>query len=82
MSETYAQMKARLLNGLIQQGWKVSSNLKIPHATRSDGFRLWFKTQSVYFGFSSSFSDARSTHSDFRNIEFSKFLQDVDYWSK
>lgn len=82
MTETYSKMKERLLRELGAKGWKVSSGLKIPHATRDDGFRVWFKTQAVYQGFSTVFGESRSTHQDFRNVPVDKFLEAVDWWSK
>ncbi len=47
---TYAQAQEAILADLAQRGWTVKSGLKIPHATSKDGrYRLWFKTQAVYY---------------------------------
>lgn len=47
---TYAQAQEAILADLAQRGWTVKAGLKIPHATSKDGrYRLWFKTQAVYY---------------------------------
>ena len=82
MSETYSKAKERLLRELASKGWKVSSGLKIPHATREDGFRVWFKAQAVYYSHSTNFGDARSMFLETRGVSVDKFIEGADWWSK
>ena len=82
MSETYSKAKERLLCELASKGWKVSSGLKIPHATRPDGFRVWFKAQAVYHSHSTNFGDARSMFIETRGVSVDKFIEGADWWSK
>jgi hypothetical protein len=52
---TFLQARAAILDALRQQGWDVKTygprgELKVPHATSSDGdLRLWFKPQAVHY---------------------------------
>lgn len=49
-ARTYAEARADILRALRAEGWDVRENLKVPHATHPSGdFRLWFKTQAIYF---------------------------------
>jgi hypothetical protein len=51
----------RLHAALVLRGWKLNTDLKVPHATSPDGeFRLWFKADGIHFseGKRHSLSDA------------------------
>lgn len=82
MSETYQKARSRLLSELKAKGWKVSADLKIPHATREDGFRVWFKAQAVYYSKGTDFSEARSMFIETRGVSTEKFIAAADWWSK
>lgn len=61
---TYSAARAIHLATLARLGWTVAAHLKVPHATRNDGLRLWFKPQAVYVSRGTTLGEARSLHSD------------------
>ena len=61
---TFTMAQAAHLSALAALGWAVSGNLKVPHATRRDGLRLWFKPQAVLASRGTVLGDARSLHCD------------------
>jgi len=75
-AKTYAQAQRDILDNLAANGWTVSANLKVPHATSPNGrLRLWFKPQAVWFtkvklgersvhGGTHNFKDARTISYD------------------
>jgi hypothetical protein len=65
---TFAQARACHLAGLAALGWTVAAHLKVPHATRRDGLRLWFRPQAVYAGLGTDFGAARSVVEDSRAV--------------
>jgi hypothetical protein len=77
--ETFAQAKARVMNHLEAQGWRVARDLKVPHATSPDGaIRVWFKPQALYLsvvhgrGLSHTLGMARSLWIDPRGVDAAK----------
>lgn len=85
---TYAKAKEAIFQALGQAGWKVASNLKVPHATSSDGnTRLWFKTQAVYHshsptGAARDIGGAHSMWLDLRTVDGPTFLKHVEKWNQ
>lgn len=78
---TFQAAKAAILAYLQQQGWKVNPHLKVPHATSPDGeLRLWFKAQAVYYswGDKHTLGDARSLHSDIRDMTPEAFVAEAE----
>lgn len=74
---TFQAAKAALLDHLRKEGWTVVSNLKVPHATDPHkDTRLWFKAQAVYIGggVSPRLGDARSLHTDIRDMTPEQFM--------
>lgn len=64
---TFAEAKTKVMEILKNDGWQVSENLKIPHATK-DGIRLWFKPQSIYCSTGNDFGSARSMWLDTKKL--------------
>lgn len=88
--KTFAQAKDELLKGLAADGWKVKTDLKVPHATSPDGTRrLYFKTQAVYLSKDDTlgaskhdFGSARSVHlDDTRKMDYASFAKEVARWT-
>lgn len=80
---TYAEAKRAILDVLRNRGWKVSDNLKVPHATRQDGeVRFWFKPQAVWFSLDNAHTlgNARSTHSDIRTMTAEEWVRHTIKW--
>lgn len=83
---TYAVARADILRALRSDGWDVRENLKVPHATHPSGeFRLWFKTQAIYFATGDrrrgcgSLSDAQSLWiGDIRTMPVAEVLADIE----
>lgn len=83
---TYAVARAQIINALRADGWDVRENLKVPHATHPSGeFRLWFKTQAIYYTTGDrrrgcgSLSDARSLWiGDIRAMPVAEVLADIE----
>lgn len=83
---TYASARADILRALRADGWDVRENLKVPHATHPSGeFRLWFKTQAIYFTTgdrrrgAGSLSDAHSLWiGDIRTMPVAEVLADIE----
>lgn len=83
---TYAIARADILRALRADGWDVRENLKVPHATHPSGeFRLWFKTQAIYFTTGDrrrgcgSLSDAHSLWiGDIRTMPVAEVLADIE----
>lgn len=83
---TYAIARADILRALRADGWDVRENLKVPHATHPSGeFRLWFKTQAIYFTTgdrrrgAGSLSDAHSLWiGDIRTMPVAEVLADIE----
>lgn len=83
---TYAIARADILRALRADGWDVRENLKVPHATHPNGdFRLWFKTQAIYFTTGDrrrgcgSLSDALSLWiGDIRTMPVAEVLADIE----
>lgn len=83
---TYAIARADILRALRADGWDVRENLKVPHATHPSGeFRLWFKTQAIYFTTGDrrrgcgSLSDALSLWiGDIRTMPVAEVLADIE----
>lgn len=61
---TFKAAQSAHLAALAALGWTVNPNLKVPHATRADGLRLWFKPQAVYVSTGRDLGAARSLHCD------------------
>lgn len=83
--KTFQAARDEILAHLKSKGWKIKEGLKIPYATSPDGdFRLWFKTQAVYYtsGNDHSFKGARSIHTDIRDMTPEKFLTYAQRWHK
>jgi hypothetical protein len=82
---TFVQARQEILAELVANNWIVKSNLKIPHATSSDGsFRLWFKAQAVHYTKISvtgrerhDFGDALSLWSDIRTESAKEFVDHI-----
>lgn len=85
-ARTYAVARAQIINALRTDGWDVRENLKVPHATHPNGdFRLWFKTQAIYFTTGGrrrgqgSLSDAHSLWiGDIRAMPVAEVIADID----
>lgn len=85
-TRTYAIARADILRALRADGWDVRENLKVPHATHPSGeFRLWFKTQAIYFTTGDrrrgcgSLSDAHSLWiGDIRMMPVAEVLADIE----
>lgn len=83
---TYAIARAQIINALRADGWDVRENLKVPHATHPSGeFRLWFKTQAIYYTTGDrrrgqgSLSDAHSLWiGDIRAMPVAEVLADIE----
>lgn len=83
---TYAVARADILRALRADGWDVRENLKVPHATHPSGeFRLWFKTQAIYYSTGDrrrgvgSLSDAQSLWiGDIRTMPVAEVLADIE----
>ena len=83
---TYAIARADVLRALRADGWDVRENLKVPHATHPSGeFRLWFKTQAIYYTTGDrrrgcgSLSDALSLWiGDIRTMPVAEVLADIE----
>lgn len=83
---TYAIARADILRALRADGWDVRENLKVPHATHPSGdFRLWFKTQAIYYTTGDrrrgcgSLSDALSLWiGDIRTMPVAEVLADIE----
>ena len=83
---TYAIARADILRAIRADGWDVRENLKVPHATHPSGeFRLWFKTQAIYFTTGDrrrgcgSLSDAHSLWiGDIRTMPVAEVLADIE----
>ncbi len=82
-ARTFKEAQSEIFAALRADGWAMKTDLKIPHATSPDGrYRLWFKTQAVYFDFANlgkhNFGDARSMWADdIRKITAEQFLSEV-----
>ena len=79
---TYAVAQRSIMDDLATHGWRVSRQLKIPHATSPDGrTRLWFKTQALWVasGGQLDFKHARSTWIDVRKVPGARFRY---FWTK
>lgn len=80
---TYRQAKSQLWRHLESLGWAMSSpTLKVPHATdlssdRHSPLRVWFKSQALYVGFTSSLGDARSLHLDIRETSIDRIMHAI-----
>ena len=86
---TYPQAKANLLSQLDEhEDWTVTTRnrstfkpLKVPYAARYDGRRIWFKSQSIYFGWD-ALTDACSLHiEDYRVATLAYVLELVEYYT-
>lgn len=71
-AKTYQQAQADIMKALKANGWELSGNLAVPHATSPDGkVRFWFKAQAIYFSYGPDmkrFGEARSVPiGDYRN---------------
>jgi len=87
---TYLQAKTSLLAQLdAHEDWTVTTRnrsnfkpLKVPYVTRDyDDCRVWFKSQSVYLGWTNNLNDARSIHiEDLRVATLADVLESVDYY--
>lgn len=85
-ARTYAIARADILRALRADGWDVRENLKVPHATHPSGeFRLWFKTQAIYYSTGDrrrgvgSLSDAQSLWiGDIRTMPVAEVLADIE----
>lgn len=66
------------LANLATLGWVVSPALKVPHATRADGLRLWFKPQAIYASTGTNLGDARSLHCDPRTVATVAVVADAE----
>lgn len=83
--ETYKQSHARLLLQLMQAGWQVKPDLKIPYATSPDGnIRLWFKPQAVHMsiGNAHDFRGARSLWFETRGLATAKLIAHAEMFAK
>ena len=86
-ARTYAEARADILRALRAEGWDVRENLKVPHATHPSGdFRLWFKTQAIYFTTGDrrrgqgTLGDAYSLHmGDIRAISTATAMAQLDH---
>ena len=60
--------------------WTMSRpGLKIPWARLvGSDLRVWFKAQSVHYGWTGSFNDARSLHVSIKTDNYSKILNKLD----
>lgn len=89
--QTYKQAQADIITGLAKDGWKVKSDLKIPHATSPDGtHRLYFKAQAIYLHTDKNqygapqhdFGNARSLHlGDIRSGGYEAFGKQLGRWT-
>jgi hypothetical protein len=61
---TFKAAQTMHLTALAALGWTVAAHLKVPHATRADGLRLWFKPQAVHASIGSERGEALSTWLD------------------
>lgn len=75
---TFAQARAKHLAALQALGWAVKADLKVPHATRADGLRLWFKPQAVWASKGTVLGEARSLHGDQRTDPTEALI----YWAE
>lgn len=78
---TFQAAKAAVLSYLQREGWDVKPHLKVPHATAPDGeLRLWFKSQAVYYSWGNkhTLGDARSLHTDIRDVTPEEFVKEAD----
>lgn len=80
---TFPVARKALLEYLAREGYTLSGNLKVPHATSRNGnVRFWFKPQAVYVtvGTAHSMNGARSTHDDIRLYPPEQWLRRVTAW--
>lgn len=82
MKWTFADAQHSHLTRLAGLGWTVNASLKVPHATRGDGLRLWFKPQAVYVSTGTNLGDARSLHCDPRTITTEALVIDGERTAK
>lgn len=77
---TFAAARESLIAYLSTEGWEVHLRdrnfkvLKVPHVTRRDGLRFWFKPQAVWKSNGTSLNEARSTHDDIRDFTPEEFV--------
>jgi hypothetical protein len=65
---TFKAAQSAHLTALTALGWVVVAHLKVPHATRGDGLRLWFKAQAVHASRGTDLGGALSTWQDARAV--------------
>ena len=78
---TFQQAKDSHLQNLAALGWAVKPGLKVPHATRPDGLRLWFKAQAVYASRGTTFGDTRSIFADTRTTPTATLVQEAEHFT-
>lgn len=79
---TFKAAQTMHLTALAALGWTVAANLKVPHATRADGLRLWFKPQAIYVSTGRDLGAARSLHCDPRTVTTSALVTDAERTSQ
>lgn len=85
---TFIEARKAIQEYLKGRGWTLSGDLKIPHATSTDGdVRFWFKPQAVWFTMKGpyavgghSFGNARSTHGDIRDMPAEQWVRQTMRW--
>lgn len=79
---TFKAAQSAHLAALAALGWSVAAHLKVPHATRADGLRLFFKAQSVYVTTGRDLGSARSTHDDPRAVTTAALIASAEHFTR
>ena len=82
-SRTYRQALDALFDAFKGYGWKVSApNLKVRWVQKPrENFRVWFKPQAVYYGWTSNLGSARSVHiPNIKSATVKQMLGHINYY--